>query len=436
VRWIDVTLPPGEENPAVALLLDQATEGFALVQLLQDRVGLDNPAVVQHMAEVGRILFRAVTTVDPEAFRPQHENLGSRDPVVGLSESDHATGYHLVVPPSRVGLPWTWLHNGLGFLLERHPLCASTTGSCLPRGEAASPWMRRYLEAHLDQQVRGTRRLRELLPHLRPAECADPEILFIPGHCREQIRRLIYREADGIRRALSGGSLGRPLASLRVLDRAVTPGLLTRRASVYQGLHFAGPTSQPLELLREEERGWLTDLLVPGETAAAEPAEAHPAHEMELEVVGVDPITALLDQISERASRHGGSFMAAHAAAAAAPSTTTWLLDDGPVEPETLSQGGRMPAFVFSNSYRSLPEFGHRFLTSGASAFIGPLCPLYSRPGRKFAGRFYSFLADGHGVAAALRSAALSCRDQFGAEHPVWLSYGAVGHGSLALQYL
>jgi len=68
--------------------------------------------------------------------------------------------------------------------------------------------------------------------------------------------------------------------------------------------------------------------------------------------------------------------------------------------------------------------------------FVGPLVPLFSRPARKFAGRFYNFMADGHSAAAAMRKAALACRGELGENHPAWLSYGTVGFGSLALQYL
>ncbi len=113
-----------------------------------------------------------------------------------------------------------------------------------------------------------------------------------------------------------------------------------------------------------------------------------------------------------------------------------WLLEDGPVQPEELARDGGLPPLVFSNSYLSLPELGSRFLGAGASTFVGPVAAVMSRPAREFAARFYACLADGYCAAAALRAAALACRERYGEEHPVWLSYGLLGYGSLALQYL
>jgi hypothetical protein len=111
-------------------------------------------------------------------------------------------------------------------------------------------------------------------------------------------------------------------------------------------------------------------------------------------------------------------------------------LEDGPVQPEQLRGTGQIPPLVFSNSYRSLAQLSWRCLAAGASTFVGTTVPLYSRPARHFAARFYNSLADGHCAATALREAALACREKYGADHPLWLSYGIAGYGSLALQYL
>jgi hypothetical protein len=298
--------------------------------------------------------------------------------------------------------------------------------------------------------VTGSHLLRRTLARLRPRECDDPEILFVPGHCEDRIRRLIYREADGIGRALAAGALNRPLARLSVLERAITPGLLIQRGANYQGLHYAGPTSRPLDREETAEAAWLADLasgaqnLGVGDPAATGDPTEIPVEEQagaELEVVGVDQITALLDAVAAAADQHGGARIppsppSSRTATRATATCTPWLLEDGPVNPETLGSGRGIPPLIFSNSHCSLPTMGIRFLEAGASAFIGPLAALYSRPARKFAGRFYNYLGDGYSVGAALRTAALACREQFGPLHPVWLSYGVTGYGSLALQYL
>jgi hypothetical protein len=260
----------------------------------------------------------------------------------------------------------------------------------------------------------------------------------VPGHCEERIRRLIYREADAIRRALAAGPLDRPLARLRILADVVTPQLLRQRGSLYQGLHFAGPTSCAPAARELQEQAWLAELLATGTTDPVPGESPEQLCGAELDVVGIDPITALLDQVAA-----GAEGRAAAGRTQPPPATTTatldhhsWLLEDGPIQPENLGAEGAVPPLVFSNSYLSLPDLGPRFLAAGASAFVGPVAPLYSRPARKFAGRFYNFLADGYSVAAAHRAAALACRDRFGAGHPVWLSYGVLGRGILALQYL
>ncbi len=443
MRWIDVELPHQAGDTELARLLDEAAAAGEGLAGLQERVGLDSPLVVRRIEEVGRLLFQAATLENPGAFAPRADRNGSESPRVGLAETDHIVGYHLCVPPRFVGLPWTWLHNGLGFLLERYPICASANPSRLPADPGQRPWMRRLCEANLNQQVRGELSMRDALPLLRPRECADPEILFVAGHCRDQIRQLIGREADGIKRALAAGPTGRPLARLSLPTEAVTPDLLARRGSQFQGLHFAAPTSQPLDVVETGQAAWLAGLA----SGLHDSADIPPAGEqtedetglpidLELEVVGVDPITALLDNVTARAAARGVTPVPLDPPRQAAPRPVPFWLEDGPVQPEALGRDGVVPPLVFSNSYRSLPVMGSRFLGAGASTFVGPLAPLYSRPARKFAGRFYNFLADGHCVATALRQAALACRAQFGAEHPVWLSYGVAGYGSLALQYL
>jgi len=225
------------------------------------------------------------------------------------------------------------------------------------------------------------------------------------------------------------------VARLRI-PGAVTPGLLASRAMLYQALHFTSPTSQHPSISGAGEHRWLSGLIAaagaPGLDAVADVVG------MELEVVGVDPVEALLDQVSERretTQRLSQPELVAAYAAAAIPSGG-WMLDDGPFVPESLRHESALPALVFSNSYCSLTNLGRRFLEAGSSAFVGPAAPLFSRPARRFAAAFYAFLADGHGTASAVRSAALALRSELGDDHPAWLSYGVVGYGSLALRHI
>lgn len=492
MRWLDIDLTgPGLPAGAESLLAAVAARRRE-VPALQEQAGADSPAVVRLMAELGRLLFQAVTAAQPQAFSTAREGSGAVDPWTGVTETDHAVGYHLVVRPAHLDLPWIWLHNGLEFLLERAPLAVSLHGSRLSGARLERAWMARHRDALFTQHALGARPLAAWLDTLRPRECADPEILFLAGHCDEHVRPLLYREADVIRRALDAAPLARPLARLAVPEEAVTPGLLRRRGPTFQGYHFAGPTVRPP--LAPAEMAWeRLESLGAGPAATGLPDAEAPAADAvdaaaplppldlvgELELVGVDPVTALLDELEERAERRragadeAAASRAAAAGAAAAGAATSaarqraraagaaagpaadgdgsagaaggsavatagapWLLEDGPVQPEELARDGGLPPLVFSNSYLSLPELGGRFLGAGASTFVGPVAAVMSRPAREFAARFYACLADGYCAAAALRAAALACRERYGEEHPVWLSYGLLGYGSLALQYL
>ncbi len=426
MRWIDIALPGSGSCPEFDRHLAQATSLLADLPRLQDRTGTDSSAVVERMAQVGQHLFQGVTAADAAAFRPDPGRDGGETPAVGRADVDCLVGYHLVADRDQLNLPWHWLHNGVEFLLARCPLCAATHGSRVPAADPDRVWMHRFGEeffaaagaaAPLDD---------------RPA----PEILFVPGHGDDDVRRLMFREAEGIDAALRGAP--RVVARLRI-PGAVTPGLLASRAMLYQALHFTSPTSQHPSVSGAGEHLWLSGLIA---AAGASGFDAvADVVGMDLEVVGVDPVEALLDQVTEYSESR---FRAPHpelagavgAYAAASIPGGGWMLDDGPFVPESLGRDGTLPALVFSNSYCSLTSLGQRFLEAGASAFVGPAAPLYSRPARRFAAAFYTFLAEGHGTASAARSACLAMRDELGADHPAWLSYGVVGYGSLALRHI
>ncbi len=438
MRWIDIDLADPQRRRAAAPLLARAAARAAAVPSLQESAGVDSPAVTREIVATGQLLWQAVLAVDPFAFSPARDHAGGIDPRVGVAEADHGHGYHLVVAPQDLTLPWTWLHNGPGFLLAHYPLAAGTTGTWSSVGSPTHSWMGRHRDALLAELVQGS------IPAARRsgrAADAAARILFLAGHCEPAVRPLLYREAEAIDDALGAAAVAPALASLWVPQQAIAPGTLARPGGGWQAVHFAGPTSRPPAAAAEEpwsalaQAGWAADA-----SASAGVEAPLPFEEVgELELVGVDPISALLDQVAARAAHRAGP--PPDAATPAAPAGRAsepprWLLEDGPVAPESLGRAGGVPPFVFSNSYLSLPGLGPRFLEAGASTFVGPVAAVLSGPAREFAARFYGCLADGWSTAAALRGAALACREHFGEEHPAWLSYGLIGHGCLALRYL
>jgi hypothetical protein len=438
MRWIDIDLADPQRRRAAAPLLDRAAARAAAVPSLQEQAGVDSPAVIREIIATGQLLWQAVLAVDPLAFSPARDGAGGVDPCVGVAENDHGHGYHVVVAPQDLTLPWSWLHNGPGFLLARYPLAAGTTGTWVAPGAATPAWMGRHRDALLAELVQGH------VPAPRRSEragAAAARILFLAGHCEPAVRPLLYREAEAIDDALGAAALAPALAALWVPGQAIAPGALARPDRGWHAVHFAGPTSRPPAAEAEEpwsalaQAGWLDGAHAPD--SADEPLPFEDVGELEL--VGVDPISALLDQVTVRAAHRAGpapdgAHLATPPARAAEP--PRWLLEDGPVHPENLGRAGGVPPLVFSNSYLSLPGLGPRFLAAGASTFVGPVAAVLSGPAREFAARFYGCLGDGWSTAAALRGAALACRDHYGEEHPAWLSYGLIGHGCLALQYL
>jgi len=438
MHWIDITLPGPGINQPMDDHLSAAVAHMARIPELQTRDGLDAVGLVDVCAEVGRLLFKAVQAVDPEAFAPDRAPAAAPvAPSLGDPAHDTLRGYLITADPEHVGLPWHWLHNGVAFLYTKYPECTAIAAEAQQR-----PWMQRQQRAAFLLADDGSHSMRGVLPQLRPAEAALPRLLFIPGHTDRQLRRLIYREAEAIQGALKLGCHGQILAHLEVEPDPITPSDLCQRGLMYQAIHFAGPTSLPATL--DDKRGeyWMNQLIEETSQPADEDIEAQVG--LEGEVLGVDPITSLLDDVTAHyelngppveikagARQHNGP-----PATPTPPARPTWLLDDGPVAPEHLGREGWIPPLIFSNSFCALPEMGSRFLQAGASTFIGPVMPLFSRPARIYAGYFYQALGQGWSAGSAAWKAAQSCRKEFGDEHPVWLSYGVQGQVSLALPYL
>lgn len=418
MRWIDIDLSGIIACPESGRLLAEARTLADRVPALQERQGLDGPAITEHLREVGLRLFQAVTALQPEAFRPDADRPGARTPASGQADRDDLVGYHLLTPPDLVGVPWHWLHNGVAFLLETAPICAAEHGSRVPEVDPPRLWMQRHSHA---------------LFGLEPDQRHCPEILFVPGHGRDEIRRLMFREADGIDAALDSAA---PASARLRIPGAVTPGLLASRAMLYQGLHFAAPTSQPPERSGAGENRWLAGLMA---------AAGHPAAQtvdelvgMEMEILGVDPVDSVLDHATAAYAAHGAPVPVGAGRGPSLRDELTaagWLLDDGPVLPEQLGTGG-LPPLIFSNSWCSLAWLGQRFRHAGSSTFVGTALPIYSRPARHFAALFYQALGSGLCCGEAHRTAALALRERLGPEHPAWLGHGLQGYGSLRLDDL
>ena len=414
MRWIDISLPPTGTCPETDRQLDEARSRTEAIPDLQEKQGLDNPAVTVAMERIGRLLFSAVTAHDSEAFCPDPERPGTPNPSDDLDFDQHRLGYHLVADQHQGGLPWHWLHNGVEFLLEKYGISVAKHGSRVPEINPPRIWMQHHSDALFDHETTA-----DIQRH-------RPEILFVPGHGRDEIRRLMFREAEGIDAALA--ALAPPRGRLRI-PGAVTPGLLAARAMLYQALHFAAPTSQPPEVSGAGENRWLAGLM-----AAAGQPDATTVDELvgqDLEILGVDPVEVALDHALETYQRRGAPV--AVASGATSSTGSAWLLDDGPVSPEHLGRDGCLPPLVFSNSWCSLHWLGQRFLDAGASTFVGTAIPLFSRPARLFAALYYGFLGDQHDAGAAHRQAALALREKLGPEHPAWLAYGIQGYGALRL---
>ncbi|MBK7672019.1 MAG: hypothetical protein IPJ24_11690 [bacterium] len=444
MRWYDIILPEPGTDQVLDQSLAEAAALAARFPQVQARDGMDALGLMPLMEETGRCLFTALTRAVPHAFDRSRRAATLDAPAVGETVHDALAGFHLVVDACWLGLPWGWLHNGLNFILEQHPLCASLRPAALPPEQARRPWMQRQVRAGFLVGDGGAQDLRSVRDQLQSPGARLPELLFIPGHTDPRMRRLIYREAEMIAEALGAGVAGRPLARLEVPVDAVTPRHLCDQNVAYQILHFAGPTSAPARHDDTLGEYWMNRLLE--EASYADDDQVAEAFGCEGEILGVDPVTSLLDDICENHGRQaahasaglhaGGNGAAATAGPAAHGGSAAWLLDDGPVSPEILGQRGQLPPLVFSNSWCAVPELGARFVRAGASTFVGPLVPLYSRPARLYAGHLYAGMGRGWCAGAAAWQAAARCRQELGRGHPAWLSYGVLGFGSLALQYL
>lgn len=330
-----------------------------------------------------------------------------------------------------LGLPWTALHNGIHFLLEQSPICVSTHGS-RPADDARPQrqWMRRWADDAFTEAALGPASLGELVRRYRPEACAEPAILFLDGQGGDAGSAHGRREHDMVDGALEVRGDGQRLARLETPAGALTPAILAATAHTYKGFHFSGATAVDVAVPGGSSGALDLELLSP--TAWPDPDDT-----ADLEVVGIDPVTSLLDEINEKADAGTlAPWTRPGAAQAVAEVATCWQLEDGPVRPEDLARVEAAPPLVFSNSYLSLQTLGARFLAAGTSAFVGPQLALAPERASEFSAEFYHALARGNTAAESLRQAALACRRNWGAHHPAWLGYGILGSGALALQYL
>lgn len=442
MRWIDIILPEPETDQEFDARMAEALYLVNAVLELQQKEGLDSPAVPERMAEVGRALFRALSEHDPAALSPDRQD-GKVIPTPEIGHPDHdgLVGYQIVTTGPWAGLPWNWLHNGIGFIFQKHPICVAEHSAELPAAAEQRPWMARCRRASFLVGEDGESDLYHTLDQVRFGHEAQPEILFVAGHTEQQMRRLIRREAEAIEGTLVSERLGCRLAGMTIPGESLTPAQLQAQGLNYQAIHFAGPTSMPAQVEDTQGEYWMNNLIE--EINSPRDQEVEEAMGVEGELVGVDPITALLDSVGDKYDREGVDGAGAPEKPFAPPPREAgprpgnpWLLDDGPVDPEGMSRAGGVPPLVFSNSHRALPELGARFTDAGASTFIGPVVPIFSRPARIYASYMYRSLGDGWCAGAAVWHAAKQIRKELGSDHPAWLSYGVRGYGCLAMQYL
>ncbi len=426
MRWLDIDLTCHDDK-TVDVYLERAQARREALVAVQHESGLDSPQVMSCLEEIGQLLFRAARAADETAFAPDRQAAAAK---ASSPTSGDRYGYHLVVDKAHLNLPWTALHNGLHFLIEQTPICASSWGSH-PDATVASArqWMRRWEDDIFTQSALGPVSIGELVARYRPEDCAEPSILFLDGQGDGgSAHGLIERQMlDGALETLTDG---RRLARLEVPSAALTPARLAHTSTAYKAFHFSGATSVPPADPTSPitSTSWDTPTL---------PTSYDQQDESDLEVVGVDPVTSLLDQINEKADTGRlAPWTESGALQVMAQPAQCWQLDDGPLRPEDLAGEHVAPPLVFSNSYLSLAALGARFLNVGTSVFVGPQLALSPGRASEFAADFYHALARGDSAAEALREAALACRQRWGAHHPAWLAYGIIGSGTLALQYL
>ncbi|HPF34048.1 MAG TPA: CHAT domain-containing protein [Candidatus Krumholzibacteria bacterium] len=396
MRWIEIDLTGFLDDDSRRLLSAVRDRQRELPRLQRD-AGLGSAQVVRFLAEQGERLFGVVR--------------GRTDAALDLA-GDEPLGLHVVTED--LDLPWTCLHDGLRFLLERMAITASASA----RSEQTAPWVRRRRDSDFAAAALGPDAPADVARRFRPDGCAEPEILYVAAADAAQARS--REEQAALEKALDQVHDGVRLGRLKTPASTPSPSLLLKRAVSVQGFHYAASTVHPAP----DEAG------VPAADLGAWQDVAEVGDE--LEVVGVDPVDALLDTLSERAETAPLPLPAAVAVAAA----PAWRFDDGHLRPEDLQGLQAVPALVVSNSYLSLSALGSRFLAAGASTFVGTQALVTAGDARDFAADFYTALGRGRGAAAALREASLAARERRGADHPLWLSYGLLGAGDLALQYL
>ncbi|MBC8425498.1 hypothetical protein H8E07_15370, partial [bacterium] len=381
MRWLDIDLRRGGDEAVVRRFLERARARRDALADIQKASGLDSPQVLSCLEEIGQLLFRAARAADEAAFAPDRTDGVTRAPApLGATTEQDAPGYHLIVDRALLDLPWTALHNGIHFLLEQAPICASTHGS-RPAAELETlpAWLRRWEADAFTETALGPASVSELIRRFRPEACAEPAILFLDGQGGDDGSVHGRRERDMVGGALETRSDGQRLARLETPPGVFTPAVLASTAHGYQAFHFSGATAvAPSIPDRTVDNLDLADAPSASDVLLEDPTE--------FEVVGVDPITSLLDQINEKADAGRlAPWSQPGTAQAVAESAPCWQLEDGPVRPEDLARRQAAPPLVFSHSYLGLQALGARFLAPGTSVFVGPPLAVTPDQAREFA---------------------------------------------------
>lgn len=411
MRWIEIDATSLDLQARD--LLDAVRQRQAELPGLQEDMGLDSPLIVRFLEEQGQLLFRAVTACTPDAF------------AVEADQDAEPFGYHLRIDAADADLPWSCLHNGLRFVLETAPICAAPWSAATDDAPRPRQWMRRLRESRFAASALGESAPAEVARRYRPEGCADPEILFVDGRRSGAGHARAWEEREDLDAMLEAPAAGSRLATLASPSGTPGPAEILRGGHRFQGFHYANLTHR-----RRDDAS-----VSPGELDLWPDAGDQPGGDLEL--AGMDPVESLLDEVNARAERDlAPTWSPQSETTAATLARPAWEFEDGPLRPEDLAAHDAAPPLVFSNSYLSLPELGGRFLSAGTSTFVGTQALVSTADARTFAADVYAHLSRGATTADAVREAALAARDRLGADHPLWLSYGVVGAGDLALQYL
>ena len=353
-------------------------------------------------AAAGRLLFQAARLTGDGVFDPR--TAGDPEPLPPPAVPEQPLpGYHLVLPPSLLELPWVWLHNGMEFLVERAAVSAGPDP--LGAGPVPAAWRHRRRDLRW-LAAAGMDPAAALADHRRRAPAAPADILALAADPHDPRTE---RELAALADALAVPAGGRHLARLRPAPAGLPALAVGRCLGRYHGVHYAGAAA-----------GAAAAVTVSLPPPADSDRDAVPAGGGGVTGLPDDPDTA------------GGVGAAAAGRRAVPRPHPGWELPDGYLSPERLPPGPR-PPLVTASGGGGLADLGPRWLAAGAHVVAAPQWPVPAATAARFTALFYRALAGGAVAALAWRHAVLALR---AAGDPHWPAPGLLGDGAFSLLYL